>query len=123
MIGRVLLYTAIALLALFVLGSTFVLQHGGGYTSDRPPVTIHDLRILPEAYRDKTVTTEGTLHYSPDLDQYEVVDSDGQAVVLLGYEEEELQKLLGKTVTVTGRFGIKEGTGIYIDVDLIGAAE
>lgn len=123
MIGRLLLYTAIALLALFVLGSTFVLRHGGGYTSDRPPVTIHDLRLLPEAYKDKTVTTEGTLHYSPDLDQYEIVDSDRQAVVLQGYEEGELQKLLEKTVTVTGRFGIARGIGIYIDVDFIGAPE
>jgi len=123
MIGRFLLYTAIALLALFVLGSTFVLRHGGGYTSDRPPVTIHDLRLLPEAYRDKTVTTEGTLHFSPDLGQYEVVDSDNQAVVLQGYDEEELKNLVGETVTVTGRFGIGEETGIYIDVDFIGAAE
>jgi hypothetical protein len=121
-IGRILLYTIIALLGVFVLGSTFALEHGGGYTSARPAISVHDLRLLPESYKGKTVTTEGDLHYSPDLGQYEVVDADQQAVVVLGYEETALQGMVGKTVIVTGRFDFDEEHGIFIDIDSIGIA-
>ncbi len=123
MIGRILLYTIIALLGLFVLGSTFALEHGGGYTSSRPPISVHDLRLLPESYKGKTVTTEGILRYSPDLERYAVVDADQQSVVVLDYNETALQGMVDKTVTVTGRFDIDEEHGIYIDIDSIGIAE
>ncbi len=122
MIGRILLYAIIAVLGVFVLTSTFALEHGGGYTSIRPPVSVHDLRLLPDSYKGKTVTTEGNLHYSPDLEQYEVVDADQQAVVVLGYEETALQGMVGKTVIVTGRFDIDDEHGIFIDIDSIGIA-
>src|SRR5574341_2556982 len=120
MIGRVLLYTIIALLGVFVLGSTFALEHGGGYTSTRPAIPVHDLRLLPESYQGKTVTTEGILRYSPDLERYEVVDADQQSVVDLDYSETALQGMVDKTVIVTGRFDIDEEHGIYIDIDSIG---
>ena len=122
-IGRILLYTIIALLGVFVLGSTFALEHGGGYTSTRPPVSVHDLRLLPEPYKGKTVTTEGILRYSPDIEQYAVVDADQQSVVVLGYDETALQGMVDRTVIVTGRFDIDEEHGIYIDIDSIGVAE
>ncbi len=123
MIGRFILYTVIAVLGVFVLTASFALEHGGGYTSAQPPVSVHDLRLLPETYRGQTITTEGTLHYSPELDQYEVVDSDNQAVVLLGYDETALQAMLDRTVIVTGRFDADPEHGIFIDVDSIGFAE
>jgi hypothetical protein len=119
-IGRIALYLIIAALGIFVLTSTFALEHGGGYTSSRPPVSVHDLRLLPENYRGKTVTTEGTLHYSPDLDQYEVVDADQQAVVVTGYDEGALGRMVNQTVIVTGKFDIDDEHGIFIDVDSIG---
>ena len=121
MLGRILLYTIIAALGVFVLGSTFALEHGG-YTSARPPVTVHDLRLLPETYKGQVVTTEGVLHYSPELKQYEVVDSENQAVVVQGYNETILQGLVGKTVIATGRFDIGEGVGIFIELDSLGPA-
>ena len=122
-IGRILLYTIIALLGVFVLGSTFALEHGGGYTSSRPPVSVHDLRLLPETYKGKTVTTEGTLRYSPELEQYSVVDADQQSVVVVGYDETILQGIVDKTVIVTGRFDIDAETGVFIDIDSIGQTE
>lgn len=122
-LGRVLLYGVIALLALFVLGSTFLLDHGGGSTSANQPVAVHDLRLLPEAYRGHTVTTEGDLHFSPELNQFEVVDSEQQAVVVRGYDENRLQDMVGKTVIVTGRFEIDEDAGIYIEIDSIGVTD
>lgn len=122
-IGRILLYTIIALLGVFVLGSTFALEHGGGYTSTRPPISVHDLRLLPETYKGKTVTTEGILRYSPDLERYDVVDADQQSVVVLDYDETALQGMVDRTVIVTGRFDIDEEHGIYIDIESIGVAE
>jgi hypothetical protein len=117
------LYTVIAALGVFVLTSTFALEHGGGYTSSRPAVSVHDLRLLPEAYRGKTVTTEGTLHYSTDLKQYEVVDADQQAVVVTDYDETVLDGMVGRTVIVTGTFDVDPHRGIYIAIDSIGFAE
>ena len=122
MIGRMLLYTVIAGLGVFVLTASFALEHGGGYTSTRPPVTVHDLRLLPETYRGQTVTTEGTLRLSAE-GKYEVVDADDQSVTIVGYEELALQAMLDQTVIVTGRFDIDETVGVYIDADSIGFAE
>ena len=123
MVGRLVLYVVIAVLGVFVLTVSFALEHGGGYTSARPPVTVHDLRLLPETYRGQTLTTEGTLRYSPELDQWEVVDSDNQAVVVLGYDETALQAMQQRTVIVTGRFDLDQEHGIYIEVASIGLAE
>ena len=123
MLGRILLYTIIALLGVFVLGSTFALEHGGGYTSTRPAISVHDLRSLPDDYRGKTVTTEGTLRYLPELSRYEVVDADEQSVVVQDYDEAVLQGMVGRTVIVTGRFDVGEEQGIYIDIESIGLAE
>jgi hypothetical protein len=122
-IGRILLYTVIAALGVFVLTSTFALEHGGGFTSARPPVSVHDLRLLPEAYRGKTVSTEGTLDYSPDLKQYAVVDSDQQAVVVTDYDESVLDGMVGRTVIVTGKFDVDPDVGVFITIDSIGLAE
>ncbi|HET8943734.1 MAG TPA: hypothetical protein VFO59_03055 [Dehalococcoidia bacterium] len=122
MIGRIVLYTVIALLGVFVLTASFALEHGGGYTSTRPPVTVHDLRSLPESYVGQTVTTEGTLTLSAE-GKYQVVDASGQSVVVQGYEEAVLQGMLDRTVIVTGRFDIDAELGVYIDADTIGFAE
>ena len=122
MIGRIILYLVIAALGVFVLTASFALEHGGGYTSTRPPVTVHDLRLLPETYRGQTVTTEGTLRLSAEA-KYEVVDADNQSVTIVGYEELALQAMLDQTVIVTGRFDIDETLGVYIDADSIGFAE
>ena len=122
MIGRMVLYTVIAGLGVFVLTASFALEHGGGYTSTRPPVPVHDLRLLPETYRGQTVTTEGTLRLSGE-GKYEVVDADNQSVTIVGYEELALQAMLDQTVIVTGRFDIDQTLGVYIDADSIGFAE
>ncbi|HET9476671.1 MAG TPA: hypothetical protein VFP63_04200 [Dehalococcoidia bacterium] len=123
MVGRFVLYAVIAALGVFVLTASFALEHGGGYTSNRPPVPVHDLKLLPETYKGQTVTTEGTLRYLADQQRYEVVDSDGQAVAILGYDETALQAMLDRTVIVTGRFDIDGVQGVYIDADSIGFAE
>jgi len=125
MIARTITYLVLALLGLFVLATTFVLDHGGGAAT--PPaasglVTVHDLSLLPETYRGKTIITLGTLGYSPDTAQHQVVD-EGLAVVILGYDALALRSLEGQRVSVTGRFDFDEGIGIFIDADIVKAAD
>ena len=103
MIARVVTYAVIALLALFVLATTFVLDHGGGSATPTADgaITIHDLSLTHDLYFGKTVTTEGTLGFSEETKQYQLVD-DGQAIVITGYEQEALRALNGREVAVTG---------------------
>lgn len=123
MIGRILLYTIIAALGIFVLTSTFALEHGGEYKSAQPPVSVHDLLLQPEAYRGKTVTTEGILRHTSETQRYEVVDAESQAILVRWSNESTLNRLLGDTVVVIGRFEIDEEDGVYIDVHSMGLAE
>ena len=51
------------------------------------------------------------------------MDSEQQAVVVRGYDENRLQDMVGKTVTVTGRFEIDADAGIYIEIDSIGVTQ
>jgi len=121
LIARVITYLVIASLGLFVLATTFVLDHGGGAATPAGVfghVTVHDLSLVPETYRGKTVVTEGTLGYSPDTTQHQVVDED-LAVVILGYDALALRSLEGQRVSVTGRFDFDPGTGIFIDADVV----
>ena len=119
MIARIITYTVIALLAVFVLSTTFLLTNGGSSAEpDDGVISVHDLSSNPEAHRGDTVTTEGTLNFSEDTQQYQVVDDD-TAVVVNGYDTEALVALNGQAVLVTGRFDFDADTGIYIDADTI----
>jgi hypothetical protein len=119
--ARAITYAVIAGLALFVLATTFLIDKGGGSATPVPPdqnISVHDLSLEPEAHRGNTVTTTGTLKFSPDIKQHQIVD-EGVAIVLVGYEEEAFQSLEEKLVTVTGKFDFDLGTGIFIDVDFM----
>jgi hypothetical protein len=119
MIARIITYTVIALLAVFVLSTTFLLDRGGGKAEpDDGVISVHDLSTNPEAHRGETVTTEGTLNFSEETKQWQVVDND-TAVVVNGYDTEALVSLDGQPVLVTGRFDVDGETGIYIDADVI----
>ena len=132
MIARVVTYLVIALLALFVFSTTFVLDHGGGGATPAGVgghVSIHDLSLVPDTYRGKTVITEGTLGFSSEVKQHQIVDPDpvdpskSQAVVVLGYDALALRALEGQRVSVTGRFDFDPATGIFIDADIVAGAE
>jgi hypothetical protein len=120
MIARILTYTVIAILATFVIFTTFFLDQGGGKAEphDEGIISVHDLSINPERHRGETVTTEGTLNYSEETTRYQVVD-ESIAVVVSGYELEALHELSGQPVIVTGRFDFDAEAGIYIDADTI----
>ena len=121
MIARVVTYTIIALLAVFVLSTTFVLDHGGGSATPETgdgTVSIHDLSLEPERHEGDIVTTQGTLGFVDETKQYHLVD-EGSAVVITEYELEALHALKDQRVSVTGRFDIDPNTGIFIDADTI----
>ena len=119
MIARVITYTVIALLAVFVLATTFLLTNGGSSAEpDDGVISVHDLSINPEKYRGETVTTTGTLNYSAETEQYQVID-DSIAIVVRDYNSEAQQSLSGQPVLVTGRFDFDAETGIYIDATVI----
>jgi len=119
LIARIITYAVIAVLAVFVLSTTFLLDRGGGKAEpDDGVISVHDLSSNPEAHRGEIITTEGTLNFSDETKQYQVVDND-IAVVVTGYDTEALVALTGQPVLVTGRFDFDGSQGIYIDADVI----
>jgi len=119
-IARIITYTVLAALSIFVLATSFLLDRGGGSATpdEEGTVSIHDLSANPDAYRGETVTTLGTLGLSGDTTQYQLVD-ENLAVVVKGYDLDDLQSLSGQRVSVTGRFDFADLTGIFIDADVI----
>ncbi|MDO8616697.1 MAG: hypothetical protein Q7T33_13335 [Dehalococcoidia bacterium] len=119
--GRVLMYLAIGGLALFVGTATFLTEHGGGSTAAVAQVTVHNLRMSPQSYVGKVVTTEGRLSFTEEHGLFQVVSED-LAVVIRTYDgAEDLPQLSGLDVRVTGRFGFDSELGIYLDADSVTA--
>ena len=110
--GRLLMYAALAALAL-VLATYTLLEHGGGITLfDQPgrprdrDVSIHDLTLDPSRYFGDEIITEGTLSYSTEHDRYQVVDDGNYAVIIRNYSNTtKLESLQGVRVRVQGTFG------------------
>ena len=122
MIARLITYTVIGALGVFVLMTTFLIDEGGGSATPAGRVSVHDLSLAPETYRGETVITQGDLGFSPEIQQHQIVD-EGIAIVVLGYEEEALRSLEGRRVTVTGRFDFDAATGVFIDADTVNVVE
>ena len=116
--GRLVMYTVLGALAFFVLSATFVVKHGNGSTQTAA-VTVHDLQVQPSAFKGKVVHLVGTLGYSQEARQYQLVDDMHQAVVVRGGDAEVLRGLEGKAVNISGRFDFDSATGIYIKADQI----
>jgi hypothetical protein len=115
--GRAVLYTVIALLALFVLSTSVVLEHGGGYTAGAAETTVHDLLMEPERYRGHEVTAEGTLKFDATTGGY-MLAADGQGV-LVRYSRGSLAAFAETLVRVSGRFDWEPGTGVFIQASVI----
>lgn len=112
--GRFITYSVIAVLAVFLLLTTFALQHGGSSVAAVRSVTIHDLVAAPALHQGQTVKTTGILRFSPEHGLYQVVDEEGLAVLIRGYDG-SVSSLVGSRVEVSGRFGFNRDTGLYIE--------
>ncbi len=122
-LGRVLMYSLLLALALFVLLVTFLAERGGGSTSTVAQVSIRSLRSAPQIYDGQTVTTDGVLSFSQEHGLYQIADDSNQAVLIRKYRDEEaLKALSGQRVRATGQFGSNAEDGIYIDADVVQAA-
>jgi hypothetical protein len=124
------MYATLAVLALFVLTATFLLEPTNQdvqpteATSDSSDdiTSIHDLLLSPEAYRDTLVTTEGILRKGDSDTEFLVVDSDNQGIIVRD-DIDTLAALEDQAIQVTGRFGFTLGTGVYIDAVSLTALE
>lgn len=115
--GRAVLYAVIAILALFVVATSVILQHGGGYTAGATETTVHDLLMAPERYRGHEVTVEGTLRFDATTGGY-LLAADGQGV-LVRYSRGSLSDFAESLVRVSGRFDWEPGTGVFIEASII----
>lgn len=118
--GRAIMYGTLVALALFVLSATFLLQHGGGATPAVAHVGLRELRSSPKLFQGNIVTTEGVLKLDGETAAYQVSDDNSLFIVIRAYAgSEDLTALLGWRVKVTGRFGLDDEHGVFIDADVI----
>lgn len=121
--GRALMYAALVALAVFVLSATFILDHGGDSIAAVQTVSVHDLTTTPDSWDGAPISVDGTLGYSEEHDQYQIVDEGNFAVLIREHRETgSLPNLIDKRVRVSGVFGIDDDLGVYIDADAIQAA-
>ena len=122
--GRFFMYAAIGALALFVVATYSIVEHGGGKISAVQQLSVHQLTSAAPAYQGGSVTTTGLLSYSEEHEWYELVDDANYAVVIRNYDDEEsLAGLLGALVTVAGEFNFDDEIGTYIDATSIHLAD
>jgi hypothetical protein len=127
--GRTLMYTTIAALAVFVASTYSIVEHGGGSIGAVRRLSIHDLTAAAPAYDGSDVSTTGILDYAEEHGRYEIVDEGNFSVIIREYADEaSLERLLGLHVTVTGEFGWDDEYGTFIDAASVhpfgrGAAE
>jgi hypothetical protein len=118
--GRALMYTAIAALAVFVLLATFVLQSGGESIAAVQHVSVHDLTSGPARYVGYPVTTEGALTYSDEHERFEIVAEGDFAILIREYHGDAIiSEYVGEEVRVSGTFGFEDEFGVYIDADVV----
>lgn len=115
--GRTLMYATLTVLAVFVLSATFLLEHGGGSTSAVSVVSVHDLLLTPEVYQGRDVTLQGVLRFDDAAKRF-VVAAEGQGVAIKS-NLPETSPLRDQTVRATGRVGIEQDVGVYIDAVVI----
>lgn len=118
--GRFLTYGTIAVLAVFVLSATFLLQSGGESIASVQRVSVHDLTTSPQRYRGDPITTQGVLTYSDEHERYQVVEDGNYALVVREYHgHSSLEALVDKDVRISGVFDFNDDLGVYIDADFV----
>jgi hypothetical protein len=115
------MYGSLVALAVFVLSATFILDHGGESIAAVQSVTVHDLTMSPNNWDGSPISVDGTLGYSEEHDEYQLVDEEASYAVLVRkhHVSTALAELVGKQVRVSGVFGIDDDLGVYIDADAI----
>ena len=111
-IGRVLMYVVIAVLGIFVLSATFLIDSGGETTATIGEITVADLLLTPEKYEDKEIGTRGLLTFDEESGQYSV--GDDQLQIRITYEPGGIDEFIDQDVRVIGRLDF-DSEGVFID--------
>ncbi len=117
--GRLIVYSLILVLAVFLLTTVFVLERGGDPSAAVVQVSVHDLSVAPQAHTQELVTTRGVLRLIQEPTEHFLITADGLGITVRGYDIRELRKVVEQEVTVTGRFGFDAVNGTYIEADSI----
>jgi hypothetical protein len=118
MMGRFLMYATIALLAVFVLASYTMLEHGGEGLGQVQTLTVERLTnpASANAYNGSQVRVEGTLVFNNDAREYELTgDRANYPVGIRGFDDGLLKGFVDKTVVVSGKFVYHNAEGTYIE--------
>lgn len=116
MMGRVIMYGIIAVLGVFVLAATLLIDGGGKSTATVTTVAVNQLLTSPEDFDDQEFATRGVLQYDEETGTYSIVES-GVAVRIV-YELNDIGYLVDEEVRVTGRVAYDD-QGLYIDADRV----
>ncbi len=117
--GRLIVYSLILILAVFLLTTVFVLKRGGDPSAAVMQVSVHDLSMARRAHAQELVTTRGVLRLVQEPAEHFLVTADGLGILVRGYDIRELRKLVEQEVTVTDRFGFDAVDGTYIEADSV----
>lgn len=113
------MYATIVALAVFVLSSYVLLNHGGGSIAAVQTVTVSDLSSGPRSYDHKPVTTEGVLSFSEEHDEYQLVDADFAVIITDEDPNNDPAEFDGDRVRVSGIFLLDDDLGSYIEAHAI----
>ena len=116
MIGRVLMYGVIALLAIFVLAATFLIDSGDESIATVGEITVADLLLTPEKYEAQELRTRGLLTFDEEFEQYSVGGDELQIRIV--YEPGGIDDFIDQDVRVTGRLDF-DSEGVLIDADRV----
>lgn len=114
--GRAVMYAIIAVLGIFVLTATFLINGGGQSTATVNFITVLDLATNSSLYDDREVETRGDLEYDEDIDTYYVVE--GNERLRVSYEPGGIDQYVGQEVRVIGQLEYDDD-GVYIEADRV----
>ena len=110
------MYGVIALLAIFVLAATFLIDSGDELIATVGEITVADLLLTPEKYEAQELRTRGLLTFDEEFEQYSVGDEELQIRIV--YEPGGIDDFIDQDVRVTGRLDF-DSEGVFIDADRV----
>ena len=120
--GRFLMYTTIALLAVCVLSSFLILKHGSEGLGQVQGLTVDKLTspASANAYNGATVSVTGTLVYNNDLKTFELTGKGSNyPLPIQGLADDVLAPLNNQDVTVSGKFVYEQDKGTHLEAKTI----
>lgn len=106
------MYAVIAVLGIFVLTATFLVDSGDKTIATVGEITVADLLLTPEKYEDKEIGTRGLLTFDEESEQFFV--GDDQLQIRVTFEPGGIDEFIDQDVRVTGQLDF-DSEGVFID--------